>query len=108
MPGFATTDRIIEKDPALVAAAVRAIVKTQKALVHDVQLAAEVARRLFPPEEASLIVDVVERDLPYYDATITEAAVAGLNGFTRRAGLLKGDISYENVVATSFSHLWKA
>jgi len=108
MPGFATTDRTIEKDPAMVAAAVRAIVETQKALRRDVQLAAEVGRRLFPPEEAGLIVDVVERDRPYYDATITEAAVAGLNDFTRRAGLLKGDVSYENVVATPFSHLWKA
>jgi ABC-type nitrate/sulfonate/bicarbonate transport system substrate-binding protein len=108
MPGFATTDRTIEKDPAMVAAAVRAIVETQKALRQDVQLAAEVGRKLFPPEEAGLIVDVVERDLPYYDATITEAAVAGLNGFTRRAGLLKGDVSYESVVATQFSHLWKA
>ena len=107
MPGFATTDRTIEKNPAMVAAAVRAIVETQKALTRDVQLAAEVGRKWFPPEAAGLIVDVVERDLPYYDATITEAAVAGLNGFTRRAGLLKGDVSYEDVVATPFSHLWK-
>jgi len=108
MPGFATTDRTIEKDPAMVAAAVRAIVETQKALRRDVQLAADVGRKLFPPEETGVIVDVVKRDLPYYDATITEAAVAGLNGFTRRAGLLKGDASYEKVVATQFSHLWKA
>jgi NitT/TauT family transport system substrate-binding protein len=108
MPAFATTDGTIEKNPTMVAAAIRAIVETQKALRRDVQLAAEVGRRLFPAEEASLIVDVVERDLPYYDATITEAAVAGLNGFARRAGLLKGDIPYENVVAMPFSHLWKA
>ena len=39
--------------------------------------------------------------------TVTEAAVAGLNGFSRRAGLLKADVSYENIVATQFSHLWK-
>src|SRR5262245_48513007 len=88
MPGFATTDRTIEKDPAMVAAVVRAIVDTQKALRRDVHLTDEVARKLFPSEEASLIVDVVERDLPYYNATITEVAVSGLNDFARRAGLL--------------------
>lgn len=108
MPSFATTDRMIERDPTMVGAAVRAIVATHKVLKQDVQLAGEVGRKLFPPEEAGLIVDVIERDLPYYDATITETAVAGLNGFARRAGLLKGDASYENVVATQFSHLWKS
>ena len=110
MPGFATTDRMIEQNPAAVTAAVRAIVEAQNALRQDVQLAAGVASKLFPPELAGLIVDVIKRDLPYFDATITKAAVAGLNGFTHRAGLLKGevsDVSYENVVATPFSHLWK-
>ena len=33
------------------------------------QLAAQVGRELFPPEEAALIADVIERDLPYYDAS---------------------------------------
>jgi NitT/TauT family transport system substrate-binding protein len=108
MPAFATTDRTIERKSAMVAAVVQAIVETQKALRQDVQLAAEVGRKLFPREEASMIVEVVERDLPYYDATITEAAVTGLNGFTRRAGLLKDDVPYEHVVAMSFCHLWKA
>jgi ABC-type nitrate/sulfonate/bicarbonate transport system substrate-binding protein len=107
MPGFATTERTIAERPAMVAAAIRAIVATQKALRHNVQLAGKVGRKLFPPEESGLIMDVVRRDLPYYDATITEAAVTGLNGFTRRAGLLRGDVTYENVVATQYSHLWK-
>lgn len=89
-------------------AAASAIVETQRALRRNVQLAGEVGSKLFPPEEAGLIVDVVERDLPYYDATITEAAVGGLNGFARRAGLLKGDVPYQNIVATPFTHLWKA
>lgn len=106
MPGFATTDRIIARNPGLVAAAVRAIVNTQKALKQDVRLAAKVGRKLFPAEEAGLIADVVARDLPYYDATITEDAVTGLNAFARQAGLLKGDVPYDGVVATQFSHLW--
>jgi NitT/TauT family transport system substrate-binding protein len=107
MPGFATAERTIAKHPAMVAAAIRAIVEAQRALKHNVQFAGEVGRKLFPAEEAALIMDVVQRDLPYYDATITEAAVTGLNGFTRRAGLLRGDVTYEKVVARQFRHLWK-
>jgi ABC-type nitrate/sulfonate/bicarbonate transport system substrate-binding protein len=106
MPSFATTDRTIQINPTMVAAAVRAIVATQKALKRDVRLAAQVGTKAFPPEEAALIGDVIERDLPYYDATITEAAIDGLNRFARRAGLLKGEVSYNDVVATQFSHLW--
>jgi ABC-type nitrate/sulfonate/bicarbonate transport system substrate-binding protein len=105
-PAFATSDRVIEGDPAMVAAAVRAIVETQQALKQDVQLAAEVGRKLFPREEAGLIADVVARDLPYYDAAIPQSAIAGLNGFARQAGLLADDVRYDDAVATQFSHLW--
>jgi ABC-type nitrate/sulfonate/bicarbonate transport system substrate-binding protein len=106
MPSFATTDRIIEAVPTKVAAAVRAIVETQKVLKRDVRLAAQVGNKVFPPEEAALIGDVIEDDLPYYDATITRAAVDGLNRFTRRFGLIADEASYTDVVATQFSHLW--
>ena len=106
-PAFATADRVIERDPEMVAAAVRAIVETQKAMKRDGQLAAEVGRKLFPAEEAGLIADVVARDLPYYDAAISETAIAGLNGFARQAGLLTDDVMYENAVATRFAHLWQ-
>ena len=107
LPVLATTDRIIEREPEMVAAAVRAVVETQTALKADVRLAAEVGRKLFPPEEAGLIADVVERDLPYYDAAISEAAVAGLNDFARQAGLLENPVSYQKMVASQFVHLWQ-
>ena len=107
LPAFATSDRLIARDPEMAAAAVRAIVETQQALKRDIELAAEVGRKLFPLEEAGLIADVVARDLPYYDATISEAAIAGLNGFARQAGLLVNDVAYETAVATQFAHLWK-
>jgi len=108
MPAFATTDLLIEREPEIVAAAVRAIVETQEALKHDVQLAAEVGRKLFPAEEAGLIADVVARDLPYYDPAISEAAIAGLNGFAREAGLLDGELTYDQAVATQFADLWRS
>lgn len=105
---IATTDRLIERSPETVSAAVRAIVKTQQSLKADVTRAAGVGHRLFPPSEAELIVDLIRRDLPYYDASISRQSVAGMNQFARDLGLLNGDVPYEKVVATPFAELWKA
>lgn len=103
---IATTDRLIDERPELAAAAVRAIVKTQQALKADVTRAAEVGGKLFPPSEAELIVELIRRDLPYYDASISETCVAGMNQFARDLGLLSGDVPYDKVVATQFRELW--
>ena len=85
MPVLATSDHAIKRDPNMVAAGVRAVVKTQQALKRDPSLATRVGKALFPPAEAALIADVIARDLPYYDPTISEAAVAGLNRLPRQA-----------------------
>ncbi|MFI4960143.1 MAG: ABC transporter substrate-binding protein, partial [Hyphomicrobiales bacterium] len=66
MASIATTQRLIDKSPEVAAAVVRAIVKTQNALKLNVARAAEVGRKLFPPAEAELIVELISRDLPYY------------------------------------------
>ena len=107
MASIATTDRLIEKSPEVAAAAVRAMVKTQNALKKDVARAAEVGRKLFPPEQAELIVELIRRDLPYYDAAISESFVTGMNQFARELGLLSAAVPYEKVVATRFRELWK-
>ena len=106
MPALVTSDDVIRRDPDMAAAAVRAVVKVQRALKDDVGLATKVGRALFPPTEAALIAQVVARDLPYYDPTISEAAVAGLNRFALASGLLQRAAPYERVVATEFRHLW--
>ena len=106
-PTLATTQKMIDENPDAVAAAVRAIVNVQKALKADISLATEVGRKSFPEAETALIAQVVERDLAYYDATITPEFVAGMNAFSRDMGLMTGDPSYEDVVATQFSDLWK-
>jgi ABC-type nitrate/sulfonate/bicarbonate transport system substrate-binding protein len=108
MASIATTQRLIDKSPEVAAAAVRAIVKTQNAMKNNVARAAEVGRKLFPPAEAELIVELIRRDLPYYDAAISESFVAGMNRFARGAGILSGDVAYEKVVATQFRSLWNA
>jgi hypothetical protein len=51
---------------------------------------------------------VVARDLPYYDPTISEAAVDGLNRFAQASGLARRSVPYNQVVALEFRHLWTA
>lgn len=106
MASIAATDRLIENSPQVAAAAVRAVVKTQAALKQDLSLATEVGRKLFPPSEAELIAELIRRDLPFYDASISPAFVAGMNQFARDIGILDGDPPYEKIVATQFSSLW--
>ena len=105
-PVFATTQKMIDEQSDKVAAAVRAIVSVQKAIKRDVSLATEVGRKSFPEAETALIVQVVERDLPFYDATISPDFVMGMNTFCRDIGLMVGDPSFEEVVATQFADLW--
>jgi len=107
MASIAASDRLIERSPETAAAAVRAMVKTHAALKANVALATEIGRKLFPPSEAELIAELIRRDLPYYDASISRDFVAGMNQFSRDIGILKGDVPYESVVATQFSPLWK-
>ena len=84
----------------------RAIVDAQRTLRADPSRAVEVGKRLFPSDEAALIEDLVRRDAPYYTAEISPDSVASLNDFARNNGRLSGEVPYEQVVATRFSHLW--
>jgi NitT/TauT family transport system substrate-binding protein len=108
MASVATTDALIAREPGTAAAAIRAIVKTHTALRKNVELATEVGRKLFPPSEAALVGELIRRDLPYYDASISRDFVAGMNQFARDVGILKGQGPYESVVAARFSDLWAA
>jgi ABC-type nitrate/sulfonate/bicarbonate transport system substrate-binding protein len=102
-----TTEQKIRKQPDEAAAAIRALMKAQKALREDVSRATEVGKKRFPPSEAELIAELVRRDLPYYDPTISEETVLNMNRFAQDIGLLSSPVPYEQVVATEFSHLWK-
>jgi NitT/TauT family transport system substrate-binding protein len=105
-PALVTTEKKIEQDPESVAAAIQAIVKAQQTLREDPSRATQVGTRLFPPTEAGLIAELIERDLPFYDPAISEAAVTELNRFAQAVGLLAGPVPYDDVVATRFRHLW--
>ncbi|NIO07112.1 MAG: ABC transporter substrate-binding protein [Deltaproteobacteria bacterium] len=105
-PAMVSTDKKIEQNPEGVAGAVRALVKAQRALKENPGRATEVGRRIFPATEAELIAELIRRDLPYYDPTISKESVLSMNRFAQEAGLLSGPVPYEEVVATGFSHLW--
>jgi NitT/TauT family transport system substrate-binding protein len=107
MASLAATDRLIDSSPETAAAAVRAIIKTQTALKADPERATEVGRKLFPPSEAALIAELIRRDLPYYDPSISPAFVTEMNQFARDLGILRGELPYDKVVATRFIDLWQ-
>jgi NitT/TauT family transport system substrate-binding protein len=103
---IAATDALIARAPDAAAAAVHAIVKTLRALKQDVTLATRVGEKLFPPEQAALIAELIRRDLPYYDAAISPHTVAAVNRFAQDLGLLSGPVPYEAVVAADLRALW--
>src|SRR5713101_7913524 len=105
MASVAGTDRLIDSSPETAAAAIRAVVKTQAALREHPARATEVGRSLFPPAEAALIAELIRRDLPFYDASISPDFVTGMNQFARDVGILRGKIPYDTVVATRFAGL---
>jgi NitT/TauT family transport system substrate-binding protein len=105
---LATRADLVEASPDKAAAAVRALVKTQKALKADPKQATKVGEKWFPAFEASLIATLVERDLPYYDPAITQGAFDSMCRFAQMTGLTKGVGQYRDVVTTQFADLWKA
>jgi ABC-type nitrate/sulfonate/bicarbonate transport system substrate-binding protein len=105
---LATSKHVLGGTPKAAEAAVRALVATQAALRADPDLATGVGRKRFPSAEAELIAELIRRDLPYYDATISRAAVSGMSCFARTLGILDEDLVYDDVVATELAPLWSA
>ena len=106
-PALVATERRVHQQPETVDAAVRALVKAQRALAEDPSCATAVGRKWFPPAEAELIAELVRRDAPFYDPHISQAVIDAMNAFARQAGLLStDDVSYEQVVATRCIPLW--
>lgn len=105
-PMLATTTEVIEQHPNIAAAAIWAIVKTQKALRADPSLAAQVGKALFPAEEADLIETLIARDAPFYEASVTKEAISGVVNLGLRQKMLAAPVAYDDLVATQFSALW--
>ena len=101
MASVATREDVIERSPMLAAATKRAIAGAHAALKNDVALATKIGRKLFPPAEAELIAELIKRDLPYYETTISREFVSEMNQFARQVGILSGDVAYETIVAAT-------
>lgn len=82
------------------AAAVRAIARTLATLKADPDAATRVAEKVFPAENVALIAELIRRDVPYYETTLSPAFIADMTAFQRRMGLLDAEVSYGDVVAT--------
>ena len=72
----------------------------QNALKEDPERATAVGKKLFPPTEASLIAELVRRDLPFYDPLISKKSVDSMNRFAQDLGILSEPVHYRQVVWT--------
>ncbi len=105
-PAFMTMARVLERHPGLAAAAVRAIVKTQRVLQADPTVATTVASRHFPSDEAPLIAKLIARDAPFYEPQITIEAVNGMMDFALAQGLIGRRVAFEQIVSSQAAAAW--
>lgn len=106
LASIATSDAVLAANPGLAEATVKAMNKTHAALIADPQLAQRVADKRFPPEQAALIVPLIERDLPAYTTGISKEFVEGMNAFCRDLGLLTAPVGYADMVAEAAMPHW--
>ncbi len=97
-PALVATEKTVRQSPEKARAAIHAVKAAQSALKQDPERAAGIGRKLFPPAEAGLIAELIRRDAPFYDPSISESAVDAMNRFARDLGLLSRPVSYEEVV----------
>jgi len=58
--------------------------------------------------EAARMAGIVERDLPFDNAAISERSRAEINNLTRRMSILDEDVPYADIVAVQFRDLWRS
>jgi ABC-type nitrate/sulfonate/bicarbonate transport system substrate-binding protein len=90
----------VRERPQLAVAAIQAVAAAHKALKEDPKRATAIGERLFPPQEASLIAELIRRDAPYYQHGIALKTVESMNRFAQDLGLLSRAVKYEEVVWT--------
>src|SRR5437763_9275525 len=98
VPVLAMRDPQDDRSLDIAARAYRALAATQNALQADVSLATEVGKKRFPPHEATLIAQIVARDLPFYTPEISEHSFNAINEFARHMSILDEGMPYSDVV----------
>jgi ABC-type nitrate/sulfonate/bicarbonate transport system substrate-binding protein len=99
-PALVCTEKTVRERPQLAVAAIQAVAAAHKALKEDPKRATAIGERLFPPQEASLIAELIRRDAPYYQHGIALKTVESMNRFAQDLGLLSRAVKYEEVVWT--------
>jgi len=97
-PALVATEATTRERPEVARSAIKAVIAAQKALKENPERATAIGKKLFPPTEAGLIAELIRRDAPFYDPSISESAVDAMNRFARDLGLLSRPVSYEEVV----------
>ncbi|HUQ76193.1 MAG TPA: ABC transporter substrate-binding protein [Burkholderiales bacterium] len=97
-PALVCTEKTIRERPDVARAAIKAVRSAQDALKKDPGCATDIGKRLFPPQEASLIAELIRRDAAFYDPTLSPQTVTSMNNFARELGLLSRDVSHGDVV----------
>jgi NitT/TauT family transport system substrate-binding protein len=98
---LATTKPFVDEDPSRAQAIVRALRRAQALLTEDPERAAGVGERIFPPDQAELVAELIGRDVPFYDPEIPRRTVDSMKRFARSMNVLKGDPSFEDIVAVN-------
>ena len=99
-PALVCTEKTVRERPQLAMAARQAVIEAQRVLKREPERATEIGRKLFPPEEAELIAELIRRDAPFYDPAITAPTVDSMNQFARSLGLLARKVTYKDLVWT--------
>ena len=97
-PALACAEKTIRERPDVARAAIQAVKQAQQALKEDPSRATKIGQKLFPPQEASMIAELIRRDTPFYDPAITPQTVESMNRFSRDLGILSKNVRYEDVV----------
>jgi NitT/TauT family transport system substrate-binding protein len=97
-PALVATETTVRKRPEAARSAIQAVMAAQNALKKTQERATEVGKKLFPPTEADLIAELIRRDAPFYDPTISPKSVEAMNRFARDIGLLSKPVAYDEVV----------
>ena len=97
-PALVSSERVIRENAAAARAAIKAVRRAQQMLQDDPNRATAVGSKLFPPQEAGMIAELVRRDAPFYDPAISEQTVDSMNRFAQEIGLLSRPVRYTDVV----------
>jgi NitT/TauT family transport system substrate-binding protein len=99
-PALLCTEKMVRERPQLAMTARQAVSEAQRVLKREPERATEIGRKLFPPQEAELIAELIRRDAPFYDPAITAPTIDSMNQFARSLGLLARKVTYKDLVWT--------